>query len=113
MALTKKVIGAVAAIALILTTVLTFAFKADNSAVASRKLAPVTVYFTPSSNDPELIQEESNWKQTPPTSPCSGSDYICRVIYDSATYPTLADFLANSPTQADVEDNAISVVHKD
>ncbi|MDO7742860.1 MAG: hypothetical protein MUP99_03775 [Pedobacter sp.] len=69
MALTKKIIGAVVAIALVLTTVLTFAFKADTTAVdvSSKKIAPTTWYFTGTSENQVL--NDAFWTDVNPNDP--------------------------------------------
>lgn len=62
MALTKKVMGAVVAIALILTTALTFAFKAEGGD-NHKKQDPTTFHYISNSTAAGAFATVSNWSE--------------------------------------------------
>ena len=91
MALTKKVMGAVAAIALILTTILTFAFKAEDGKNENKKLATVW-YFDGNSSQ---IKDASHWRSSGSTpSDCDDEGTRpCSILVDATTEAQLQSFL--------------------
>ncbi|MBL1407220.1 hypothetical protein [Sphingobacterium faecale] len=72
---------------------------------------PVTVYFTESSDNPTLLQDEDNWSDTPHGN-CGIGSYLCEVTYDENRYPTLRDFLDANTTQAMIQANSLSFSFK-
>lgn len=79
MALTKKVMGAVAAIALVLTTLLTFAFKPLTN--SNKKVAPQTWYYKLTSTSASDINNPSNYQSTPlPDTECGSGSVVCNIV---------------------------------
>jgi hypothetical protein len=74
MALTKKIMGSVAAIALVLSTVLTFAFKSDKSELSesSKQFAPTTWHFT--GTEASQIYNSAFWQSSDPSEPSCSLD---------------------------------------
>ncbi|MDR2282775.1 MAG: hypothetical protein LBE37_06170 [Sphingobacterium sp.] len=72
---------------------------------------PVTVYFTQSSDNPTVLQDEDNWSETP-HGDCGIGSYLCEVTYDENRYVSLRDFLDANTTQAMIQANSLSYSFK-
>jgi len=117
MALTKKVMGAVVAIALILTTVLTFAFKAkeDTKTKSNPKLVVQQWYsITPTSSTDKNDQDITGSITAPPSTSGSGCAQInnlgnyCAVLLQ---FPgSSAPSLTGQNVQEAIDDNGATVV---
>lgn len=81
MALTKKVMGAVAAIALVLTTVLTFAFKPSEKGTEKQLVQQWYEY-----DGSGAVNDPTNYGN-PTTTPigCGGTDEVCSVFANEGT----------------------------
>jgi hypothetical protein len=94
MALTKKITGAIAAIAFVLTAVLTFAFKADIKNETNKRLT-TTWYYNSNSMDADDIINGNNWTTVNPEhTGCSSANEAlpCQLEVDEAvTTPTELD----------------------
>ncbi|MEO6523856.1 MAG: hypothetical protein ABIN91_19385 [Mucilaginibacter sp.] len=84
-----------------------------NTTVKKRVDNPVTYYYTASSNSDPSIQNASNWSTNAPEGGCDGETYLCQVVYDGATYSSLANFLSATGSKAAIQSAAISTSEKD
>lgn len=93
MALTKKLMGAVVAIALVLTTILTFAFKAGDSKNHKKQEATIW-HYTNNSTTAGAFANASNWAQGAGSGCGPSGNKPCEITVDAADESELDTYLS-------------------